>query len=157
MDKKIIGIVGILGAGFYLMKDKISDSVSDVVSETVAKNLKLQGLSIANFDFGWTGFSFDLRFDLVNLSSISIPVDGLIGYIFFGENKVFNLRVSNSITLAANSEKKVSFDVDIEYLDLGFDIYEIVSTGAWRDAASFKGQLSSGGFTLPFDYPIYDL
>lgn len=150
MDKKILGIAGILGATFFLLRNQISDTVSD----TIQKQLALESIKLANFSPGFLSVSFNLLFDLKNLSPISVPIDGLNGNLYFGNTLVYNLVVSDRVVLTANESQRVNFPIEIEYIELASDVVDIIQNGSWKDSIRFTGTLRSGIASFPFDYPI---
>lgn len=105
-------------------------------------------------NLNWDRVDVSLEIPVTNNNPISLPVDGLLGQLIYGQYTLLPFRLSNPITIQAGETTNVPFSGVIRFAEIGGNLAALFTSGEILQTLRVSGNAYIKGAVIPFDNPI---
>lgn len=101
-----------------------------------------------------TGVDVTLTIPVTNQNPVSLPLDGLVGQVMYGNYTMLPFQLSNPVTIAAGNTTEVTFSSQLRFAEVGGNIAELLTSGSLLQDLRIEGRAFIKGATIPFSNTI---
>ena len=85
---------------------------------------------------------------------MDIPIQGFTGRLLYGSYPLANIVLGEAMTIRGNDTSTLVSQVNVNFLDLGQNIVQLVQSGEFLHGLRLKGTLRAFDFNVPINTPI---
>lgn len=101
-----------------------------------------------------TGQNVTLYIPVKNSAPVSYPLDSFQGVLYWGENPLAQVNITQAVTITASNTTEIPVSVFIPFANLGTQVVNVISSGDWLAGAKVKGMLRAAGINVPIQQTI---
>lgn len=116
-------------------------------------------ISVANIKakiINVTAFGANIRLSIAiqNKSALGLPIDGIVGDLTWGKYLLGTVNSTQSFVIEAGQISEAALDVNLNWQNLGTNVWSIIKNGAWMSGLNFKGSVTVKGIRVPINQNI---
>jgi LEA14-like dessication related protein len=120
----------------------------------MARRISVAGIKARIQNLTAFGANIRLSVAIQNRSSLGLPIDFIEGDLTWGKYLLGTVNSTQSFVIEAGQITEAGLDVNLNWQNLGTNVFSLIKKGGWMQGLNFKGTVMVKGIRVPINQNI---